>query len=52
MSQFLCLPCGYVYTESADEKKPKFDDLPINWSCPECGSFKFDFEKMENKSEN
>lgn len=52
MSNYLCLPCGYIYTESKDPKQnvAKFDELPINWACPECGSLKHDFEIMEKQS--
>jgi rubredoxin len=53
MSQYLCLPCGYVYDEEKQEKgadpKVKFEDLPINWGCPDCGSRKYDFDKIEEE---
>ncbi len=54
MSEYQCLPCGYIFIELKEEnqKKVKFDELPINWACPDCGSLKEDFEKIEDDSED
>lgn len=41
--KYVCEVCGYVYDEELglpDENIPagtKFDDLPENFVCPECG---------------
>lgn len=57
MNKYLCLPCGYIYNDSINQsenetkKTLKFDDLPMNWVCPDCGSLKYDFEKLEEKNE-
>ena len=49
----MCLICGFIYDESAglpEEGIPagtKWDDVPVNWVCPECGARKEDFELIE-----
>jgi len=53
-ARYLCLICGFIYDEALglpEEGIPpgtRFDDLPINWSCPECGARKEDFERIED----
>lgn len=51
MSRYLCLPCGYIFDEdksvTQDNTTVKFEDMPINWVCPECGAGKYDFELMD-----
>lgn len=50
---WMCLICGYVYDEAAgapDEglaPGTRWEDVPINWTCPECGARKEDFELVE-----
>jgi rubredoxin len=50
---WMCLVCGYVYDEvqgSPDDGIPpgtRWEDVPANWSCPECGARKDDFEMVE-----
>ena len=50
---YLCLICGYIYDEEqgdADEGIPpgtRWEDVPMNWLCPECGARKEDFEMIE-----
>ena len=47
---YMCLICGWVYDEEAglpDEgiaSGTLWKDVPINWTCPECGARKEDFE--------
>ena len=47
---WMCLICGWVYDEAAglpDEgiaAGTRWTDVPINWTCPECGARKEDFE--------
>jgi rubredoxin len=47
------LICGFVYDEAAgipDEgiaPGTRWDDVPMNWTCPECGARKDDFEMVE-----
>ena len=50
---WMCLICGWMYDEAAgapDEgiaAGTRWADVPINWTCPECGARKEDFELVE-----
>lgn len=50
---WMCLICGWIYDEAAglptDGVVPgtRWEDLPPNWTCPECGARKEDFEMVE-----
>ncbi|MEZ5653622.1 MAG: rubredoxin [Burkholderiaceae bacterium] len=50
---WMCLICGWVYDEEAgapDEglaAGTRWQDVPVNWTCPECGARKDDFEMVE-----
>jgi rubredoxin len=50
---YMCLICGFIYDEAAglpDEglaPGTRWDDVPMNWTCPECGARKEDFEMVE-----
>ncbi len=49
---WMCLICGWVYDEEQglpDEGIPvgtRWQDVPMNWTCPECGARKEDFEMV------
>jgi rubredoxin len=49
---WMCLICGWVYDEEAglpDEgiaAGTRWEDVPMNWTCPECGARKEDFEMV------
>jgi rubredoxin len=49
---WMCLICGWVYDEAAglpDEgiaAGTRWADVPMNWTCPECGARKEDFEMV------
>jgi rubredoxin len=51
--EYVCVVCGFVYSEAdglPDEGFPpgtRWDDIPANWVCPECGAAKEDFEMVE-----
>ena len=53
MKTYMCLICGWIYDEAAgfpdDDIAPgtAWDDIPITWTCPECGAQKSDFEMVE-----
>ena len=53
VKRYMCVICGFVYDEEAglpDHGIPpgtRFEDLPLNWKCPECGAGKEDFEAIE-----
>lgn len=48
-----CLICGYVYDEAIGEPGEgiqagtRWEDVPEDWLCPECGVGKADFEMIE-----
>jgi rubredoxin len=47
---YMCLICGWVYDEEAGLPEEGiapgtlWKDVPMNWTCPECGARKEDFE--------
>jgi rubredoxin-NAD+ reductase len=47
--KFHCAVCGHVYDEAAGDPTAgiapgtRFEDIPQDWSCPECGVTKADF---------
>jgi len=53
MRTWMCLICGWIYDEETglpEEGIPagtRWEDVPPNWVCPECGARKEDFELME-----
>ena len=48
-----CTSCGFIYDESLglpDQGIPagtKFEDLPDDWTCPDCGASKSEFDIVE-----
>jgi len=50
---WMCLICGWIYDEAAgvpDEgiaPGTRWEDVPMNWVCPECGARKEDFEMVQ-----
>lgn len=53
MKKWQCLICGYIYDEqegAAEEglaPGTRWEDIPDDWICPECGVGKSDFEMIE-----
>jgi rubredoxin len=53
MEKYVCLMCGYVYDpELGDDiscipEGTPFLDLPLDWTCPDCGAEKEMFEIEE-----
>ena len=51
--QYQCLICGWVYDEEVGYEEDgiapgtKWEDVPFDWICPECGAMKDDFEMIE-----
>ncbi len=49
---WMCLICGWVYDEQAGLPEEGiapgtlWEDVPMNWTCPECGARKEDFEMI------
>ena len=53
MKRYLCLICGLIYDEAEGwpddgiEPGTKWDNVPENWACPDCGAGKEDFDMIE-----
>ncbi len=53
MKKYECNVCGWVYDPTVGDPdsgiKPgtAFEDIPDDWTCPECGVGKDDFEVVE-----
>lgn len=53
MKQLMCVYCGFVYDENAglpEENIPpgtRWEDVPADFKCPDCGFTKSDFEMVE-----
>ena len=51
--RFMCVICGFIYNELLGHPEDgiapgtRWDDVPENWFCPECGASKIDFEMIE-----
>jgi len=53
MRQFQCIVCGLIYDESVGLPEDgiaagtAWDAIPEDWSCPDCGVAKADFEMVQ-----
>jgi rubredoxin len=51
--KYECVICGFIYDEAEglpeDGFPPgtRFEDLPEDWECPDCGISKADFDPIE-----
>jgi rubredoxin len=49
---WMCLICGWIYDEAMGDPEhgipagTKWEDVPMNWTCPECAARKDDFEMV------
>ncbi len=52
MKTYMCVVCGYVYDESLGDPDSGIQpgtlwkDIPEDWTCPECGVSKAEFEMV------
>lgn len=51
MKKWQCTVCGYIYDPAVGDELSipagvAFEDLPENWTCPECGVGKDMFEEV------
>ncbi len=50
---WMCLICGWIYDEATGDPDTGiaagtvWADVPMNWTCPECGARKEDFEMVQ-----
>ncbi len=53
MKVWQCIVCGFIYDEAQGLPEEgiaagtRFEDIPGDWECPECGVAKADFEMVE-----
>lgn len=53
MKRYQCLVCGWVYDEQLGWPQEgiaagtSWQDVPENWTCPDCGISKADFDMVE-----
>jgi len=54
MRKWECIICGFVYDEAEGmpeediEPGTKWEALPEDWTCPDCGAPKEDFELIDD----
>ena len=52
-AQWECGSCSFIYDEAQGIPEDgiaagtRFEDIPENWECPDCGVAKADFEMVE-----
>ena len=52
MVKYECQNCGYIYDPQEGDPSSgipgsmAFEDLPDDWTCPECGAAKDQFEQL------
>ena len=53
MKKWQCIVCGFIYDEEEGLEEEgiaagtRWEDIPDDWVCPECGVSKEDFEMEE-----
>jgi rubredoxin len=53
MKTYQCVVCGFIYEESQGLPEEgiaagtRWDDIPADWACPDCGVAKADFDMVE-----
>jgi rubredoxin len=53
MKTWQCIVCGFIYDEAQGRPEDgiapgtRFDAIPDDWSCPDCGVAKADFDMVE-----
>ncbi|MBX3649097.1 MAG: rubredoxin [Rhodocyclaceae bacterium] len=53
MKTWQCIVCGYLYDETKGDPEhgiapgTRWEEIPEDWSCPDCGVAKADFEMIE-----
>ena len=52
MRRWECVICGFIYDEKDGLPKDgitpgtRWEDVPEDWECPDCGTSKFDFDMV------
>ena len=51
--KYECVICGYIYDEEQGipdegiEPGTRWEDVPDDWECPDCGISKYDFDLVD-----
>lgn len=52
--KYVCMVCNHIYDPAEGDPTSgiapgtRFEDLPEDWICPDCGASKADFEPMQD----
>ncbi|WP_295719967.1 FAD-dependent oxidoreductase [uncultured Halovibrio sp.] len=55
--RYLCIVCGFIYDEAEGDPDgglppgTRYEDIPDDWECPDCGVSKADFVLLESPAE-
>lgn len=53
MKKYICTVCDYIYDPKVGDEDSgilagtAFEDIPDDWSCPDCGASKEDFIPLQ-----
>lgn len=53
MKRYKCPTCNYIYDPAKGDEEAgipegtAFEDLPDDWTCPDCGEPKLEFEAID-----
>lgn len=53
MRKYRCRYCSHVYDEGLGDPDSgiapgtRYEDIPDDWICPECGAAKFDYDLID-----
>jgi len=56
MQKYICEVCGYIYDpaegdpDSGIEPGTAFNQIPDDWSCPQCGATKSQFKPLDEEA--
>ena len=54
MKKYKCFICDYIYDPAVGDPEngitagTAFEDLPYDWTCPDCGASQDEFEPIED----
>jgi rubredoxin len=54
LKTWICLICGHIYDEAQGDPAhgvapgTRWEDVPEDYQCPDCGASKFEFEMTES----
>ncbi len=55
--KYVCTICGHIYDEAEGDPEngvapgTRWEDVPMEWVCPDCGASKLDFVLEEDISD-